>query len=340
MDRIAVVSAPSSTVLNWADKNRLRRGLEKSVNYDDPVCSEYVAQINRRGLDAVCGEIYTRLKDVLKDATVIFSTTGITEKEWRTLRKFFEWEKGGEQYTNLYVGSEVGPFAAHIGGGNRQHMQVFPLTVPVVEKNGCRDFISRTEENVGRLLISRTDGVNPVININTGDVITVLDQEGLPVIGGEVLRAQFQLKVDVSISPGNKPPENGSILVGSYFDIHGIEIRNPRRLWACLADQCSIDGLSSVLMKPEGDTWVLTAPVPRKCSPADIENGLALCPGGESLRKALKKGQLHIKTVEKTPVEWVIPRSKLLKKVRKGELPKGVLSKWPLYVVLPPESNF
>jgi hypothetical protein len=176
-----------------------------------------------------------------------------------------------------------------------------------------------------------------VINIDTGDVITVADQEGLPVIGGEVLRAQFQLKVDVSVSPVTIP--DSRILVGSYFDINGIEIRNPRRLWACLADRCSIDGLSSGLMKPEGDTWVLAVFVPKNCSPADIENGLTSCPGGESLGKALKKGQLHIEMAEKDLVEWVIPRSELLKKVRKGELPKGVLKKWPLYVVNPPESN-
>ena len=337
MDRIAVVSAPSSTVLNWADKNKLRRGLEKSLKCDDPVCSEYVTHINRRGLDTVATEIHTQLKDVLKNATVIFSTTAVTEKEWRTLRKFFEWEKGGEKYTNLYVGSEVGPFAAHINDGNPQHMQVFPLTVPVIQKNGCRDLISRTKERVGQLLISRTDGVEPVINIDTGDVITVLDQEGLPVIGGEVLRAQFQLKVDVSISPVTTP--DSRILVGSYFDINGIEIKNPRRLWACLADRCGIDGVSSVLMKPEGDTWVLAVFVPENCSPADIENGLASCPGGESLGKALKDGQLHIEMAEKDLVEWGIPRSELLKKVREGELPKGVLKKWPLYVVSPPASN-
>ncbi|MBU7018087.1 MAG: hypothetical protein HXS44_11310 [Theionarchaea archaeon] len=341
MDRIAVVSAPSSTVLGWASLERLRKGLEKSVKVQseyEPECSELISRIKRKGVHAVARKVQSQLSEVLKEATIIFSTTSITEKEWSTLRTFMQWKKGEEKFTNLYVGSEIGPFAASIGTGN-SCMQVFPLTIAIVEKNGRRDFISQTGEKVGNLLISRTDGVNPVININTGDVITVEDQEGLPIIGEEVLRAQFPLKTRISISPEIAAPK-GRIIVGSYFDINGIEIRNPRKLWACLADQCNIDGLLYGLMKSEGDTWVLAVPVPHnECSPTDIENGLLSCPGGESLGKALKKGQLYIEMVEKDLVDWIIPRSELLEKVRKGELPKGVLKKWPLYVVNPPESN-
>lgn len=341
MDRIAVVSAPSSTVLGWADIVRLRKGLEKSVKVQseyEPECSELISKIKRKGVKPVAQEVQAQLSAVLKEATIIFSTTSITEKEWSILRTFMQWKKGEEKFTNLYVSSEIGPFAASIGTGDT-HMQVFPLTIAVVEKNGRRDFISQKGEKVGNLLISRTDGVNPVINIDTGDVITVESQEGLPVIGGEVLRAQFPLKVKVSISPEVTLPDS-RIVVGSYFDIDGIEIRNPRRLWACLADRCNIDGLSSGFMKPEEKTWVLAFVVPhKKCSPADIEHGLFSCPGGESLGKALEKGQLHIEVVEKDPVEGVIPRSELLEKVRKGELPKGVLNKWPLYVAIPSESN-
>ena len=341
MDRIAVVSAPSSTVLGWADLERLRKGLEKSVKVqseDEPECSELISKIRKKGVKPVAQEVQAQLSEVLKEATIIFSTTSITEKEWSLLRTFMQWEKGKEKYTNLYVGSEIGPFAASIDTGN-SHMQVFPLTIAVVEKNGRRDFISQTGEKVGNLLISRTDGVNPVINIDTGDVITVENQEGLPIIGEEVLRAQFPLKTRVSISPEVAIPDS-RIVVGSYFDIDGIEIKNPRKLWACLADQCNIDGLSSGLMKPEQNTWVLFVQVPHKrCSPPDIEKGLFLCPGGKSIGKALEKRQLHIKIVENDPIEWVIPRSELLKKVRNGELPKGVLNKWPLYIAMPSGNN-
>ncbi|KYK37747.1 MAG: hypothetical protein HXS46_03170 [Theionarchaea archaeon] len=341
MDGIAVVSAPFVTVLGWANLNQLRKGLEKSLDAgeykDTPEVDELKKKIRTKGLDAAAIKIQKALSDKLLEATVIFSTTGMTDKEWDTIRDFLQWKKGEEQFTNLYVGSEVGPFAASIGSDS-QSMQVFPLTVPVIEHRGDRDLISRTKNKVGKLFVSRLHGDNPVINIDTGDVITIESQEGLPVIQGDVLRAGFPLKTEIFFSPEISTYEKKKVLVGTYFDLEGIEIeiRNPRKLLACLAEQCHLDKKSSVVLKKEGDHWIMVIPSPdESCSP--IDDILNTCPGGKSLGHAIKEEELHTKMVDENPVNFLIPRSELLEKVRKGNLPKGVLKRWPLYVVMPSE---
>ncbi len=343
MDRIAVVSAPFVTVLGWTNSKKLRKGLEKSLDAteyaDTPEVNELKKKIKTKGLDAAVAEIQNALSDKLSEATIIFSTTGMTDKEWDTIRDFLQWEKGGEQYTNLYVGSEVGPFAASIGSDS-QSMQVFPLTVPVIEYRGDRDLVSRTKNRVGTLFVSRLHGDNPVINIDTGDVITIESQEGLPVIQGDVLRAGFPLKTEISLSSEIATYEKKKVLVGTYFDLEGtgieIEIRNPRKLLACLAEHCHLDKKPSVVLKKEGNSWIMVIPSPdESCSP--IEDILITCPGGKSLGHAIIKEELHTKMVDENPVNSLIPRSELLERVRKGNLPKGVLKRWPLYVVVPSE---
>ena len=338
MDNIAVVSAPSATVLGWANLNRLRKGLEKSLDTlsDTPEICELKKKIKRMGIDAASVDIQNQLSAILSDTTLIFSTTGITDKEWGILRKFLQWKKGEEKYTNLYVGSEGGPFAASIGPVS-DSMYVFPLTLPVVGCKGNYDLISRCDCKVGRLFISYMHNVNPIINIDTGDVITIENQKGLPVIQGEILRAGFPLRREVTLSP-EVGTEKSRIWVGSYFNLEGLEIRNPRQLVTCLAEQLTLGDHASVVVKKSTDGWTLVIPFQEKTySPAEIEDTLSLCPGGKPLEHALQKKQLHLEVAHENLVESKMPRSELLKRVRRGELPKGVLMRWPLYVVLPPE---
>jgi hypothetical protein len=335
LDRISVVSAPVMTVLGWADVNKLRSRLEKSLDIpdDSPEAGELRSKINSMGVRAAAAEVRDQLSDALSSATMIFSITGVTEKEWTTLRTFLGWEKGAEQFTNLYVGSEIGPFAASIGSGPA--MYVFPLTVPVVEHKGERDLLSRSSHKVGQLLVSRMHNCTPVINIDTGDVITVETQEGLPVIGGDVLRAGFRLKTTVHMLPEVRVPHS-TVYVGSYFDIEGLQIKNPRKLGACLAEQCTLDRKSPMILRREGTTWELVIPSQGKtCRAAEIIEVLSKCPGGKPLGQAFNHGKLQINLVDEISVKSEIPRSELLKQVRKGDLPKGVLMRWPLYVVVP-----
>ncbi|MGQ9722233.1 MAG: hypothetical protein ACUVXA_13035 [Candidatus Jordarchaeum sp.] len=348
MEDIAIVSAPASTILGWADLERLRRGLERSQKYfsgqDDESLKLY-NMIASMGISTATVEIQKRLYEVLSEATIVFSISSMTENDWSKIRKFMRWEKGDERYTNLYVGSEIGPFAANIARDDSglpldDKMYVFPLTIPVIERKEKREMISRGERRVGRLLVSRTDGYNPVINIDTGDVVTVVDQEGLPKIAGQVLRARFRLKTSVVFPSELKVPKDRIVFVGDYFDVKELEIINPHRILACLANRCKIGGELSILLKLEHDEQplIMTIPLPQdsECQNVkDIQESIVLCPGGIEIDNAIKRMQLRLETLNKNLVETEIPRSELLKKVRKGKLPKGVLKKWPLYLIVP-----
>jgi hypothetical protein len=59
------------------------------------------------------------------------------------------------------------------------------------------------------------------------------------------------------------------------------------------------------------------------------------CPGGKFIRQAIKRKQLQLETINSQPFETKTPRLELIKKVKKGELPKGILKNWPLYLITP-----
>jgi hypothetical protein len=334
LDRISVISAPFLTVLGWADPGKLRHGLEKSLK--NPVKTMEGEKLKQRvealGVEAAALELREELSQVFSDATVIFSATSMTEKEWDIIRQFFNWRKGEEKVTNLYVGSEVGPFAASIDG-SWESMHVFPLTLPVIEHRGERELLSRAGFMEGRLLISRMHNGEPVINVDTGDVVCVQDQKGLPVIDGEILRAPFQLKRDVHISL--EMGEEFTILVGSYFDLGRVEIRNPRLLMECLSQKCGSEG--AIVIKAADNKWDMVVPTGEKGCSQEIERVLPFCPGGDTVHEALSRGDITIRVAEE-PLVSESSRSTLLKKVRNGELPKGALTRWPLYVVVPSDS--
>lgn len=331
LDRISVVSAPFLTVLGWADPERLRWGLEKSLR--EPVTTVEGEQLRQRiealGVEAATLKLREELSQVLSDATLIFSATAMTEKEWEVIRQFLSWERGEEKVTNLYVGSEVGPFAANLER-DWKRMHVFPLTIPVIEYRGVRELISQTDHTEGRLLVSRMHNGKPVINVDTGDVIHVQDQDGLPVIGGEILRDSFELKRDVIVSP--EMGEDLNIFVGSYFDLGEMKIRNPRLLVECLSQKVGVKG--AVVIRVVDNRWEMVVPAGKKPCSQEIERLLPLCPGGDVIDEALSRRDLRIRLVEE-PMVSEMPRSTLLTKVRNGELPKGALTKWPLYVVMP-----
>ncbi len=343
MENIAIVSAPASTILGWADKDRLRRGLKKTskteTEYDYPQL-DLNSIIQNHGIDQATLEIQKRLSDHLSDSTLVFSISSITENEWTMIREFMQWKKGVEKFTNLYVGSEIGPFASTLKhdcseSNSEDMMRVFPLTLPSIENRGRVEIITRSKDNIGRLLVSRMNGTDPIINIDTGDVLSIESREGLPKISGEVLRSAFRLKTEMTFSPAYNIPQGFDIFVGDYFDFGDFRIINARPLVACLAERCGSNAESSILIRPSRNdsNWVLAFPQGQNChNITDIRKSMSLCPGGKTIELFEKKGHITFEIVDQNPIETKLSRSELIKRVRKGELPKGVLKRWPLYV--------
>lgn len=350
LDKIGIISAPASTVLGWADLEKLRQGLKKTqktfhMSTESPDSSEILSLVDRLGIDAAAVEIRKRLSEVLSSATIVFSISSITEGEWSKIRDFMRWKKGSEKFTNLYVGSEIGPFAATISRDDQglpvdDKMHVFPLTIPVIERKGERDLISRSTHRIGRLLLSRFNISDYVINIDTGDVIIIESQEGLPRISGQVLRAGFRLKVKVVFKPETKIPREYHTFVGDYFELGELEIINPRRTLACLSKRCKTKKELPAVIKlgtsKDPSIMIISSPKGSECHTVkEIQKNLPLCPGGKTIEQALKNKRLILETLNSNPVETETPKSELLKLVRKGELPKGILKQWPLYLATP-----
>ena len=59
------------------------------------------------------------------------------------------------------------------------------------------------------------------------------------------------------------------------------------------------------------------------------------CLSSNSLIREIKSNKVSIKLDSNKIVQYLEDREELLEKVRKGTLPKGILKKWPLYVILP-----
>lgn len=336
LEKVSVVSAPATVILGWAHRERLHKKLKKSLESgpEDAAIQPLLELISRKGLNRAVDIIQDRLSDLLSESTFIFSTSSLSPESWSLIRTFLHWKKGEERVTNLYVGSEVGPFAASISQDpdTRSHetMSVFPLTLPALHGPSGFTLLSEPRNLRGHLFISRMHDSHPLINIATGDVITLSHQDGLPSIGGVILRAPFPLKRKVSLLPQIAPSPR-PLYVGGYFDLDGIELIDPQTLLNCLVNTCEVTPHSSLLMLKREQGWEMI--ISSSASPSSIISCLPSCPGGSSLHEAIQAHTLHLRTVEENPVQPADSRSDRLEKVRAGELPKGVLKRWPLYVV-------
>jgi hypothetical protein len=172
----------------------------------------------------------------------------------------------------------------------------------------------------------------PAINIATGDVITVTSQNGLPTIQGEILRAPFPVKTDLVLSPAARLPNPYTILVGTYFDVDGITLKNPRRFIACLTEKCNIK--KPVVLKKE-KTWVMvvSGSESEDMSLTALKSALPAC--SDDHAGLTLQGQIHIIKVDEPLIHSSVPRSELVAHVKQGDLPKGVLMQWPVYLVVP-----
>ena len=353
LQKIDVISAPVTTILGWADLSRFKRGLKKSLSKDSEIertdeINRVIKKIDESGLNAVSRQLQAKLSNLMSAATLIFSTSSITEKEWRLIRKFMGWKKGEERFTNLYVSSEIGPFAADIrkepSDPILDGMYVFPLTIPSLEFGGRNEKITNIKNKRGRLLVSRIHSSDPIINIDTGDIIKIIDTETLPRIDGTILRDTFPLKSGLKLSKKIGIQEEYEVYVGNYFNLKGLELINPRIIFSCLSERCEIDDKYPAILIPklhgERVVWLMMIRGKNKVTTSDIVKTVISCPNGEIIKNAIQKQVLQIELSENDFIETKIKRSELYNLIKIGKSPKGLLKKWPLYLINPTEQSF
>lgn len=345
LEKISVISAPSATILGWADLNKFRNGIKSSLNNllhePSPILMKLLELIENEGLNAASRKIQKMLSEKISKAVLIFSISSLTQAHWDLIRTFMKWEQNSERFTNLYVASEIGPFASTLGNyelARSNKMFVFPLTLPVIEYKGNYSLLSRSNIKVGNLHVSRMSESEPLINIETGDVITVKNQDGLPQIGGDIFRSHFSLKYPVNISERLILPSDFSICVGDLFTLNEFDIFAPRYLLDCLLKNCNLDIDALLLVKQNNGKipWKLVLPAGSECRTNDqLIKSIENCPGQSEILKALKNDLLTVELIKEKPIDFMATRSQMLSKVRNGMIPKGILKKWPLYLVFP-----
>ncbi len=328
MDDIEVISAPSATILKWADLSRFNKLLKEKSSKN----------INAK-------MIQEELSKKLSNSTLVFSTSSLSEYQWNLVRKFMKWKKGEEKFTNLYVGTEIGPFAANIHNGTPEKarlniLKVFPLTLPSIELKGKRYIISRIRNKIGNLFVSRMNNGKPLINIDTGDVISIINEDGLPQIQGKINRNRFKLKYKLAISNQIKKANNFQIYAGDYFELDDLVVKEPRNLLNCLNEKCGNKIDSILLLNPNIEDKRLTLILPRiknfHCN--NINNYkeiLIKCPNNEDIKEAIRNEQIKLLTIEEQPVQFLKHHSEMIEKVRRGLIPKGILKRWPMYILIP-----
>jgi hypothetical protein len=350
LDSVNVISAPAATVLGWINLDKFKSGIKASLNTKPaeitPMYEELVSLIKKDGLTTATKKIQNLLFKKLKNACLVFSISSLSEDDWSYLREYMDWQKGDEKFTNLYVASEAGPIAASLHTGDfklaqERKMVLFPLYLAVLKQEDQKELISRSEAKRGELCISRLESNKPLINLELGDVINVLSNKGLPQIEGIILRSSFKLKYPIRISEELQYSQKHDVLVGGYFKFNNLEIIDPKKIKNCLSSylESTLDSLLLVKsVKNSSSQWELFLKQSSKkdgVKLSKLNRIISDCSNELTIEKALKEGYLEIRTTNESPVSYLYPRSVMLKKVQDGELPKGILKKWPLYVLIP-----
>ncbi|MBP2143867.1 hypothetical protein J2127_001035 [Methanococcus voltae] len=373
LGKIAIIAVPYNVILNWNNPKKLKEGFEKelkdmvkltklvdtnnsensenseslkdSETLDDKKIkhndnntefyNDYIKYKNKfeQNPEKTVKELQNRLKEQLKDAVLISGTTYMIKRQWDDLRSFMGWEKGQERLTNVYIGSEIGPFSATINKADNYRQYVMPLTIPILERKNSRELLTRSKYDYGNLLISKMDGY-PIYNIDTGDVITLLDKKRIPKISGEILRANFKVNLDMVVK--NLP--KGDIIAGDYFRLKDFEIVNSKEITSCISDKFNLDKNNPIILV-NSEKYRLIVPIKLEKDKATVQLELAqkvkeeleVCPIDDDLKKALKDFEIELN--ENIALEPKGGREELLKKVKSGKMPKGVLKKWNLYVI-------
>jgi hypothetical protein len=346
LEDIAVISAPALTILGWADRGKLKAGISASLQKvpedPDPILQELIAIIKKKGLEEASGIIQERLSKKLSGATIVFSISSLSEDNWNLIRNFMNWEKGKEKFTNLYVISEIGPFAASILkkdyiNTHFNDMFVFPLSMAALEIKSKVHPISHITSGYGKLYVSRMGEEDPLINIDLGDVISVLDNtKGLPHIEGKILRSSFQLQYPIKLSNKIKTPHSYDLFAGDYFTFNGFDIKEPRKLLFFLQENCELntDSMLLISQNDKKEKYRLILPYSSSCDNAEfIKDKITVSKEMVEFHQLFEDNTIIIELIDDQPIDFLETRKSKLMKVRSGETPKGILKKWPLYVI-------
>lgn len=344
LDNVSVISAPAITILGWADLEKFQIGIKKSLENlpkeKSSLLEELLVIIKKEGVEKGAKIIQAKLSEKFSKATIIFSISSLSEQNWILIRKFMKWQKGKEKFTNLYVASEIGPFAASISKGDYElsrlnRMYVFPLTLAVLEYKKKRNLISNFSDQIGRLYVSRMGDSGALINIDIGDIITIKKSEGLPQIDGTIIRSSFELKYNVKLSDNIKKPDKYNISAGDFFSFDNFNISHPRNLLHCLKRSCKLETDALLLIQESNQSWKLILPsnLDEKCFDDKIIEIISKCPTQKELYQAIVNNFIKINFIEDQPIDFLATRQEILKLVRNGQKPKGILKKWPLYVM-------
>jgi len=325
LDNISVISAPAITILGWADLEKFRLGIQRSLENlpkeKNPFLEELLTIIKRESVAKAAEIIQAKLSEKLSKATIIFSISSLSEQNWSLIRKFMRWEKGRERFTNLYVASEIGPFAASISKGDfnisrLNRMYVFPLTLAVLESKNERKLISKISNEIGQLFVSRRDDSGVLINIDIGDIITVKKSEGLPQIDGNIIRSSFELKYKIKLSDKVKKPYKYNVLAGDFFSFDDFNIRQPRNLLNCLKSSCKLETDALLLMQKSDKTWELILPsdLDSNCfNENQILEIISKCPTQQEIHQAIVKNYVNISFIEDQPIDFLATREEVLR---------------------------
>ena len=343
MEDIAVISAPAITILGWANTEKLKTGIKKSLStvqaFPHTQTLEYLLKmIEKEGLNAATDIIQRKLSEKLQNATIVFSISSLSKPNWDLIRKFMNWEEGNEKFTNLYVASEIGPIASSLGDfkvSRSNSMYIFPLFLPMLKYRNKIEFITNSSFKTGKLFISKTENGKPLLNVNIGDVISVESQENLPLINGKILRSSFKLKYSIKINESIKTPQNYSIHAGDYFECKNFDLIEPRSLIHCLNEKFRSD-IDSIIFLISSDGEDSQKQFIIHVDPNQFKEEIFFeCLSSNSLIKAIESKNVSIVLASNKLVQYFGDREEILEKVRKGTLPKGILKKWPIYVISP-----
>ncbi len=346
LENIAVVSAPALTILGWANQDKLKVGIAASLQRipenPDPALQELITIIKKKGLEEASRIIQERLSKKLSDATIVFSISSLSEDNWNLIRNFMNWEKGKEKFTNLYVISEIGPFAASIAkkdyiNTHFNDMFVFPLSIAALEIKSKVYPISQITSGYGKLFVSRMDEKDALINIDLGDVISILDNKnGLPLIEGKILRSSFKLQYPIKLSNKIMTPRSFDLYAGDFFTFNTFDIKEPRKLLFFLKENCEFktDSMLLISQNNKKDKYRLILPYSSSCQNAKIiKDNITESKDMVDFHQLFEGNTIMIELIDDQPVDFWESREIKLKKVKSGEIPKGILKKWPLYVL-------
>lgn len=361
LPNITTISTSFLTILGWANHSKMKEKFRRSLrdldlsNGHNETLERLIDLIDAEGIDKATRIIQKELSNKIQGAFLVSGISSLNIHQ-DIIHDFMQWKENRDQYINLYVASEIGPFAASIKAAHQLKtdsqteidsnlMQVFPLTLPVIQEQGTFKLLTETKRHVGRLFTSRMHGSEPLINIDTGDVIFIEKNKSHPQIGGTILRAGFELKYPIKLTERIKIPTNSNIYAGDYFTLAELEIINPKNLLDCIVNNCQINADTLLMVRTgiKNEPWNLVLPSGESDSELMIKNQLIeiieSCPGGKQLANAIRTNFMTIKFTDEEPVDYLRTREEILKKVRSGNTPKGILKKWPLYLAVSPKHD-